>query len=66
MRELSNGIGDLKGLSFERANTVTPDRPTAPPVWRRKLAHLIIAIGFTWAALHVILQAILLTAPVHR
>ncbi|QUO23816.1 hypothetical protein KEH57_09430 [Burkholderia cenocepacia] len=66
MQELSNGLGDLKKLTFERSKAMPPDRSAAPPAWRRKLAHVIVAVGLTWAALHVILQAILSTAPVHR
>ncbi|WP_175804659.1 hypothetical protein [Burkholderia ambifaria] len=66
MQELNNGLGDLKKLTFTSSANDPPNKATAPPERRRKLAGLILVIGLTWAALHVILQAILPAAPVRR
>jgi hypothetical protein len=58
--ELNNGFGDLKEVSFARSST----QATAPPAQGRKPAMLVLVIALTLAVLHVILQAILSTAPV--
>lgn len=63
-RELNNGLGDLKELSFARSTNVSSNQATAPPAQGRKLAMLALVIALTLAILHMILLAILSTAPV--